>query len=299
MPIRYGYQQDTKGLPMISNMVAVANGKGGVYKTSVVANLAGIAALSGWKVLAIDMDPQGHVALDLGVEDQSDFGAGLRHALETGEPPEPIRDVRQGLDLIPAGEELTAAVGSLQNRLAAGQITEAVAALETAITPLASNYNLILVDSPPGEKVLQQTILTASHFAIIPTKPDLGSIRGLDRLCRNYLDAQRYNPSLQLMGVILTGVGRGSTRIERTAREELNRLLDDLVPTYNTTIHHLEQGALARNSGLLLHEYETKAETSKAGEYSQSAGGLASDYQQLADEFLADFAERSQREASA
>ena len=279
---------------MISNMVAIANGKGGVYKTSVVANLAGIAALSGWKVLAIDMDPQGHVALDLGAESESDFGAGLRQALETGHAPEPIRDVRPGLDLIPAGEELASAVGSLQNRLAAGQITEAVGALETAIKPLASQYNLILIDSPPGEKVLQQTILTASHYILIPTKPDLGSIRGLDRLCRNYLDAQKFNPALELMGVVLTGVGRGSSRIERTARNELATLLDDLVPTYATTIHHLEQGALARNNGLLLHEYETKAETARAGEYSQSAGGLAGDYQRLADEFLADFATRNQ-----
>ncbi len=66
---------------MIPSALMISNGKGGVLKTSLAANLAGLAALSGWRVLAVDLDPQGNLATDLGVLDKSDGGEGLLRAV--------------------------------------------------------------------------------------------------------------------------------------------------------------------------------------------------------------------------
>ena len=62
---------------MLDNVLLVTNGKGGVGKTSLVANLAGLAVKAGWSVLAVDLDPQGNLARDLGYVDRSDGGQGL------------------------------------------------------------------------------------------------------------------------------------------------------------------------------------------------------------------------------
>ncbi len=294
---------------MIPNMIMVGNGKGGVYKTSITANVAGLAAASGWKVLAIDMDPQGHLAMDLGVEDRSDFGESLHDALTTGSAPKIINDARPNLDVIAGGEVTQQAVGALQNQLAAGQLTQAIGALDRVIAPLAGNYHLILVDSPPGEKVLQQTILAAAHYVLIPTAADLGSRRGLDRVCRNFVEARQFNPHLDLLGVVMTAVERRATKMKATAREQLTTDLEDLVPVFESVIHSVNKGGVdARERGQLAHEYEAKADAErsrfsiaeriaarregKLTDYSAGAGNLAGDYQALTDELLGAFLTR-------
>ena len=94
---------------MIPNVVAVLNGKGGVGKTSLAANMAGLAALSGWSTLAVDLDPQGNLAHDLGYENLTDGGLSLAEAC--GIEPKEVQvhcDVegRRGLDVIAGGPHL-------------------------------------------------------------------------------------------------------------------------------------------------------------------------------------------------
>ena len=91
---------------MIPNTILVTDGKGGVGKTSLVANIAGLAAASGWHTLAIDLDPQGNLARDLGVLDEADDGTNLHHTITNRAALEPLRDVRPGLDLAPGGPAL-------------------------------------------------------------------------------------------------------------------------------------------------------------------------------------------------
>src|SRR5206468_10346854 len=91
------------GVGVIPGCVMVSNGKGGVLKTSLTANVAGLSAASGWRVLAVDLDPQGNLASDLGMLDASDGGEGLLRAVAEQAPLEPLRDVRPGLDLVAGG----------------------------------------------------------------------------------------------------------------------------------------------------------------------------------------------------
>ena len=111
---------------MITNSILTINGKGGVGKTSLVANIAGLAAGSGWRVLAIDTDPQGNLARDLGVLEQADDGANLRDAILARTPLAPLRAVRPGLDLAAGGRHLDSLVAEVQLMMARGQYLSAL-----------------------------------------------------------------------------------------------------------------------------------------------------------------------------
>src|SRR5947209_385764 len=122
---------------VLDNAVAVANGKGGVGKSSITANVAGTAALSGWKVLAVDLDPQGNLGNDLGYNQggRSDEGRGLLRAVVSADPLEPLAGVRENLDVVPGGEaidELVAILTTRQHRDAS-----AAGAVGVALEPIA------------------------------------------------------------------------------------------------------------------------------------------------------------------
>ena len=85
-------------------VVAIANGKGGVGKTSLTAGLAGLIAGAGYRVLTVDADPQGNLRRDLGYD--STDGQSLASAIQSGTQLEPLRDVRPNLDCIPGGAAL-------------------------------------------------------------------------------------------------------------------------------------------------------------------------------------------------
>ena len=173
---------------MIPSALMVSNGKGGVLKTSLAANLAGLAALSGWRVLAVDLDPQGNLASDLGVLDQSDGGAGFLRSVVEQAPLSPLTDVRPGLDLIAGGP----ATGELSGHLSRAAMTGKVVHgwLERALAPIAGDYNLVVFDSPPGEALIHTLALTAAHYVLIPTQPDVASINGLGAVFGRLLDVR-------------------------------------------------------------------------------------------------------------
>jgi cellulose biosynthesis protein BcsQ len=82
------------------------NGKGGVGKSSIAANLAGLVALGGWKVLVVDLDKQGNLARDFGCMDRSDDGEAVLRAAVSGTSVAPVKGVRPNIDFIPGGSKL-------------------------------------------------------------------------------------------------------------------------------------------------------------------------------------------------
>ena len=105
---------------MIPSCVMVSNGKGGVLKTSLAANLSGLAAASGWSVLAVDLDPQGNLATDLGCLERSDGGEALLRAVAENAPLIPLRDVRPGLDVVAGGPRTAELAGHLSRAALSG-----------------------------------------------------------------------------------------------------------------------------------------------------------------------------------
>ena len=289
---------------MIPSCVMVSNGKGGVLKTSLAANLSGLAATSGWSVLAVDLDPQGNLATDLGFLDRSDGGEALLRAVAEGAPLIPLKDVRPGLDVVAGGPRTAELAGHLSRAALSGQLVHGW--LERALAPLAGAYNLVVFDCPPGEALIHTLALTAAHYVLIPTQPDLGSIHGLGAVFKRLLDVRETtNPAVEVLGVVVGPVGTQSTAIVRDTKARLADILGETVPVFGRTIRLAQAAAVhCRERGLLAHEYEQQALQAtpwyrRLGEkegprFSGAAAGLAEDYQVLAEEILAAFSTRQQ-----
>jgi chromosome partitioning protein len=284
----------------LPNVVAVANGKGGVGKTSVTANVAGIAALSGWRVLAVDLDSQGNLGNDLGYNDdgRSDRGKGLLQAVVGGMAPVVLGEVRPGLDVIAGGEateELEAILTTRQQR-----DRGAVRALAEALSRVG-DYQLVLLDCPPSSGILLDAALMAARFLVIPTRGDSGSLDGLVKVARRFAQVRSAgNPAIELLGVVLFDFGKNDTAVVRRVRQRLIQDLDGAAPVFDTFIRNsrMAPGDM-RELGVLAYEYETAAtraprwfEDPSARRYSRSANGLAEDYQALTNEILTAFSTR-------
>ncbi len=283
---------------MHSGIIAVGNAKGGVGKTSIVANIAGIAAVAGWEVLAVDLDPQGNLATDLGYSEHpdNDRGRSIAAGVRTGSPLTVIERVRNGLDVIPGGPEFTSVLALLEQ--SPGIITR-------LLDPIADNYDLILIDCPPAGGPVVDAALIASKWLVVPVRADASSLDGLQMIARRFAPIrQSLNPDLELLGIVLFDFARNATAILSHVRQLLEADLDGVAPILPGPIRRSERSAFdMRQAGLLAHEYEEQYEeaervplseriaASRAGtapaRYSAAAPGLAADYLHLANAVLA------------
>lgn len=151
--------------------IAFAAGKGGVGKTSISANFASMLSASGWRVLVIDLDTQANQSVLFGVEEDDpglDEGKGLLASVLTGDISHvrPIRDVRPGVDLVPAGVETR----KLSDYLATRTQQERRASVRSIIDQLGDGYDLVVIDSRPSGELLGELALLAANYVVIPTK---------------------------------------------------------------------------------------------------------------------------------
>lgn len=289
----------------MNNALMFGNGKGGVGKTSLAANVAGLAAHAGWRVLAVDLDPQGNLGSDLGYKQDGlgDEGEGLLQAIVAGRPLSPITNVRPRLDAIAAGRSTTDVWAVVNNRRSVD--ADAIGDLATVLDPLSRGYDLVVIDSPPAGGVAVDAALAASRWLVIPVKFDDGSIDGLELMARQFGAAKSsVNPNLELLGVALFDFSTAGTAIRREVRAQLTADLGGIAPVLKSVIRRAERAAYdMRRNGLLAHEYQAKAvesnqrvsiaeriRMSRSGEnapqYSSAAGGLAEDYAKLTTELL-------------
>ena len=206
----------------LDNVVAIINGKGGVGKTTITSGLAGMLAQSGWRVLGIDLDYQGNLGLDLGyfMTDVDDEGRGLAKALQFGDALEIVRGVRENLDVVPGGEYLVSAEQVLGAN-GPNSKRDTRLSLAQVLAPVAREYDIILIDCPPGARPLQLAAAAAARFLLIPTKTDDGSLQGLAVTASVKGQIQDVNPGLEALGVILFATGSGSRQIRRYATEKI------------------------------------------------------------------------------
>jgi cellulose biosynthesis protein BcsQ len=277
--------------------MAVVNGKGGTLKTSLTANVAGLVAASDYRVLTIDLDPQGNLALDLGYD--GDGGASLAGAAGMGLAPQVVADVRPRLDVIAGGRLLS------NVRLPEGD-EEAVLRLRHALDPVVAEggYDLVLIDCPPGEEMLQRAAMAAVSWLVIPVALDRASREGLRRVARLYAQSRAgANPELAVLGGVLVNVDPAATRIREQARAAVAEDLGD-VPVFEQTIRHATGPAVhGRGRGLLAHEVEGHAASlprfweegydPQQSVGRQSSAHLAEDYQRLAEEILGTYARQA------
>jgi chromosome partitioning protein len=301
--------------PALARTIAVANGKGGVGKTSTCTHCAALLARQGHRVLLVDLDPQGNCAQDLGytclgcvrcqegtpgpAEVPCDFGYGLSQAVQFATHPFIMRDVRPNLDVIPGGgalEELSAVLAARRGAQSYGG--DAMLALARVLAPLAADYDAVFIDCPPGHRELQEAALAAAAWLVIPTKTDAASLLGLRTLSGRFVAARQINPGLQLLGVIMFGVTAAAKNARKEATAWAEEALDGTgCRVFTSTIRHVEVPAVRiRKFGMLAHELEVGPEAGVPASVAKSMVGLAGDYEGVAVEM---FTELGRKEVAA
>lgn len=284
---------------LLGRVVTVANGKGGVGKTSISTSLAGMAAAAGYKILLIDLDPQGNAGEDLGYTgaDTGDSGLAMVQALVTGSALVPsLHQVRPGIDVVCGGEKLDDLAGVLLGRHQRGKPVADMLA-EALVRLLAEqDYDLVVIDCPPGEPNLQLLALGAARWLIVPTRGDAASLKGIVRIAHRMVEARTHNPELEVLGVVLFDIPSSATRVRREITEEVGAALSGVAPLFTTSIRHSMAALDARRSGLLVHEHAAQVDSGEPfwkalqeGRRPASVGtapALAGDYAMLCHEIL-------------
>ena len=188
---------------MAAKVIAVANQKGGVGKTTSTLNIAHALHGCGLRVLAIDCDPQSSLSIVCGVDDRrlrdlDQAGRTLYHGLVKGVS---LTDliIKGKPDVIPASIRLASAEQELNSPFGAATI------LREKLVPLRELYDMILIDCPPTLSLLTINALTASDFVLIPVKTDFLSIMGVPLLLETIENVRnRANSRLTLLGILPT-----------------------------------------------------------------------------------------------
>jgi len=277
-------------------ILAFANRKGGVGKTTSAVNIAGVVASAGQRVLLVDLDQQDSCGELLGQEESD--GRALLDALSKGTPAEVLRDVRPNLDLIPSGVDL----GELPERLWVEQDPwSTVAERLASIIDGAGTYDLVVIDTPPGDILLTRAAMMVAQHLVIPVRPSRMSLSALKRTAGIFVQASAVNPSLKLAGAFFFDVDRAATAINAAKRAELEHILDGAAPVFTTVINHsAKYDAVAGDRGLLASELYEVSEAARAQIFNAlrtgdktvraqvvtTAGSIASDYEALTVEIL-------------
>ena len=241
----------------MGRIIAIANQKGGVGKTTTSINLAACLAEAGKKVLAIDMDPQGNMTSGLGV-DKKDLEYSLYDAMcgncNLGECM--IVNVFKNLNLLPSSRELAGAEVDFLD------IEDKQYILKNLIKNLRKKFDFIIIDCPPALGILTINSMTAADTVIVPIQCEFYALDGLSQLLFTIdLIKKKLNKNLAIEGVVFT-MYDSRTNLSQQVVENVKENLDEII--YNTLVPRNVRLAEAPSYGLPINLYDTRSSGAEA-----------------------------------
>lgn len=236
----------------MGRIIAIANQKGGVGKTTTSINLAASIAEMGKRVLAIDLDPQGNMTSGLGVDKNEVENTVYELMLDECSINESIQDtVVKGLRLIPSNVNLAGAEIELLG------INDKEYILKTAVDYIRDDYDFIVIDCPPSLNMLTVNAMTTADTVLVPIQCEYYALEGLSQLMHTiHLVQERLNPNLEMEGVVFT-MYDARTNLSTQVVENVKNNLDTTI--YQTIIPRNIRLAEAPSHGLPITLYDSKS----------------------------------------
>ncbi len=214
----------------MGKIIAIANQKGGVGKTTTAVNLAACLAVAEYPVLLVDIDPQANSTSGLGF-DAKQIKKSIYHVLIKGEDIEKVilKTELKYLDLLPSNVDLVGAEIELVSALSRERILEGI------LPKVKDRYKYIFIDCPPSLGLLTLNAMTTSDSVLIPIQCEYYALEGLSQLLNTIRLVQKHlNSRLEIEGVVLT-MYDGRLNLSRQVAEDVRRFFDKKV--YKTVIN--------------------------------------------------------------
>lgn len=249
-----------------AEIIAIANQKGGVGKTTTTFSLGVALAKQGKKVLLIDADPQGDLTTCLGYYDQDNLqntiGTLMANTIYDNEinAEEAILHHKEGIDLIPANLDLSAIEFSLVNAMSR-EFT-----LKNSISNIRDKYDYILIDCMPSLGMITINALACSDKIVIPVQGEYLAAKGMGHLLKTVTRVQKQiNPNLKIGGVVLTLVDK-RTNLSKNVRNEIENNYGQYVKIYNSEIPKAINTAKSTSTGKSIFEFDKNSPVANAYE---------------------------------
>ena len=236
----------------MGRIIAIANQKGGVGKTTTAINLSSSLASMGKKVLSLDMDPQGNMTSGLGVDKDEVEKTVYDLIIGNAEVEECIcKDALDNIDVLPSNINLSAA----EIELIGVENKEYI--LKNEIDKIKDNYDFIIIDCPPALSMLTINAMTTADSVIVPIQCEYYALEGLSQLIHTIeLVKERLNPNLEIEGVVFT-MYDARTNLSLQAVENVKDNLEQNI--YKTIIPRNIRLAEAPSYGLPINLYDPKS----------------------------------------